>query len=408
MGSQEQTGKIAIFALAFFCAVAAVGAEQTAAPAAKRAGSLGETFRSAGQPDRGRVSIAGKRAPSDKRDNWAIFASLKDDDIFLKIGESDVLKWGPLRKHLDALALDDSRPDLRDAGNDAYRKMSFRSRFKRLMKFYIEHGVFAQEAKRAGITVDEAEFAKQRSLARARYAKNGKVGEALINLMDSEDSFFERDLTNALYWAAYRDKVLVPQVTLDDTDVPDLIALRHRKNLDIVATNAVKEATIRNLRSEILKGMDFAAAAEEYSDCESSVSGGVVMDEAEPKPRKIPKDEIHPAIWDALAKIKPGELTGVIETPYVWIFAKLLKRNPATEEDPETVEIAQIKLEKEFIAAEYSEQEALMRLRQATLSQLAKAKFAELLKTTPIDCRIPLTDAADGRRQSRIRKTKQN
>jgi len=71
---------------------------------------------------------------------------------------------------------------------------------------------------------------------------------------------------------------------------------------------------------------------------------------------------------------------------------KLLKRNPATDDEEESVEFAQIKLEKEFIEPEFSEQEAREKARALILRAAMKSKFAELLKRTKIDSKIPLGD----------------
>ena len=95
--------------------------------------------------------------------------------------------------------------------------------------------------------------------------------------------------------------------------------------------------------------------------------------------------------------MEAGALRDVIETPYAWHIVKLLKRNPPADGEEETVEFAQIKLEKEFIEPELGEQEAREKARALILRAAMKSKFAELLNRTKIDSKIPLGDKGDSR-----------
>ena len=112
---------------------------------------------------------------------------------------------------------------------------------------------------------------------------------------------------------------------------------------------------------------------------------------------KFTKDDLDEKIAAQCWQMKVGELSGVIETPYAWHIVKVLKRNPATDDDEETIEFAQIKLEKEFLEPEFSEGEARDKAKTLILRSAMRAKFAELLKRTHIDSKIPLSDGDKGR-----------
>ena len=73
-----------------------------------------------------------------------IVCSLKDDDVLLKIGDHDVLKWGTFRKHLNALDEDVKHPNLQSAIKTA----TYKARFRKLLRDYVQYGVIAEAAKK--------------------------------------------------------------------------------------------------------------------------------------------------------------------------------------------------------------------------------------------------------------------
>ena len=328
-----------------------------------------------------------------------ILAGLKDDDILVDIEGVFRLKWGLLRKHVEVLCKGvDDRPDMQASGNEAVKSVAFQTFCWKLLKDYVQHGVFALEARRLGIKVDEAEFQTYRQQAREAYARKGKMGEAMIKLMNSGESFYEHNLTNALYWKAFREKEIEPKIELPEEDVHRFIEMRHTRNLNVLATNNFKRVLIGNVRAQVKDGMDFGEAAEKWSEDDSAETKGVMMDDNGETPRKFAKDDLDERIASQCWHMKPGELSGVIETPYAWSIVKVLKRNPATADDEETIEFAQIKLEKEFLEPEFSEQEARDKARAFILRSAMIANFAELMKKTHIDCKIPLDSGSRGGR----------
>lgn len=378
--------------VALFCSVRA---EQAASQAEGRPKDvLSKAFQSAKPTGKKMVSVAN----SGKRKNTAdVLAELKDDDTLLDIDGVFKLKWGLIRKHVEILCMEIDRPDMEESGNEAVKKIAFQSMFRKLLRDYIEHGVFAVEARRLGITVKEEEFQKYRQIARDKYAEMGDVGKALTKLMDSGESFYEHNLTNALYWKAYRTKEIEPKIELPDDDVRRFMGMQHEKNLNVLATNNFKRVLIGDILAKVKGGMDFGDAAEKWSDDDSADTRGVMMDDHGEVTLKFTKDDLDEKIAAQCWQMKVGELSGVIETPYAWHIVKVLKRNPATDDDEETIEFAQIKLEKEFLEPEFSEGEARDKAKTLILRSAMRAKFAELLKRTHIDSKIPLSDGDKGR-----------
>ncbi len=363
--------------------------------------AVSKAFHSAKSAGADKVSIAGSAKRSRGKTTWDIITGLKDDDVLIDIGGVFRLKWGLLRRHVEVLCKDIDRPDMQAEGNDAAKKITFQSMCRKLLKDYIEHGVFALEARRLGLTVAEEEFCKYRQKAREAYARKGGIGAGLTQLMESGESFYEHNLTNALYWKAYMAKEIEPKIELPDEDVRRFIDMRHKRNLRVLATNDVKKVLIKDILDKVRGGMDFGDAAEKWSDDDSADTKGIMMDDDGGAVMKFAKDDLNGKIADWCWRMETGAVSDVIETPYAWHIVKLLKRNPPADGEEETVEFAQIKLEKEFIEPEFGEQEAREKAWALILRAAMKSKFAELLKRTKIDSKIPLGDKDDGQRRAK-------
>ena len=318
-----------------------------------------------------------------------IVMGLKDDDVFLRIEDYDVLTWGVFRKHLDALETDTGPSKIQASIKSA----TYRGRFRKLLQDYVQYGVIAAAARKAGITIPDEQFVKYRAMARAQYQQQGAVGKRLISLMDSPESFYEHNLTNALLWLEYRNKVIAPKVRVEDEAITNLVAVRHEANLRRMATNAVKRALLKDIWKKVKGGMDFAVAAKKWSECESADSGGLLMsDDDDNKTARFEVDDLHPALAAACWGLKEGEISDVAETPYAWHVLKVMKRYPATEDLEETVELAHIMLEKEMLKPEYDKAGARTEIWQRTLKAGTGAEFVELYKQTRLECKIPIMD----------------
>ena len=378
--------------------------EKNPKPSESTGDAVSKAFQNAKPRGKGEFSVTRPARKKKIKPTGDILAGLKDDDILVDIGGVFRLKWGLLRKHVQVLCRKiEDQPEMQAEGNAAVKTMAFQAYCRRLLKDYIEHGVFAVEAKRLGITVGEEEFNKYRQIAREEYAQQGEVGKALIWLMESGESFYEHNLTNGLYWKAYRIKEIDPKIELPDEDVRRYMDMRHEKNLAILATNNFKRAQIGTIMAHVKDGMDFGEAAEKWSDDDSAETKGVMMDDHGEVTLKFEKGDLDERIAARCWDMKVGEVSDVIETPYAWHIVKLLKRNPATADDEETIEYAQIMLEKEFLEPEFSEEEARDKALTLIRRSALKVKFAELLKKTRIDSKIPLgNDGLGG--ETRIRR----
>ena len=368
---------------------------------------LSKAFQHAKRIDKDVYSIAGTKAQRKEKSTDAMLAELDDDDVLVSIEGWDSLKWGLLRRHVEVLCEGlDNRPEMRMEGNTAMRKIANQEILRKLLKEYLEHAVFAVEAKRIGITVKPEEFEKYRAMAREGYAQRGETGKALLALMEGGESFYEHNLTNALYWQAYKTQELVPLCGTDEAEIAKMIKIRHSANVGCVTTNLYKKALIAEIQEKLKGGMEFGEAAEKWSDCESSLTRGVMMDAMDEHPERFEKGELPEAVETALSGLKEGGTSGIIETPTAWHIVRLLKRNVSKDDEDPTVEIAQIMLEKEMLEPEFSPRQARKYIETIKMKAVLKATFYDLVTKVKIDSKIPLWDSADSTRRRRVKRIK--
>ncbi len=381
------------------------GFAQTTAP--ERQSGISRAFNNARQVGRNVYSVTGKKPAAEEKSTESLLAGLKDDDVLVEIEGWDALKWGILRRHVEVLCAGIDRPDMQMEGNAAVKKIAYNMRLRKLLKDYMEHAVFAVEAKRLGLTVAHERFEEYRAKAREGYAQMGETGKSLQALMDGGESFYEHNLTNALYWLAYKEKEMVPLCKTDEREIAKMIGIRRNANLATTATNLQRRAFMDEILCKLKGGMEFGEAAERWSDSESSSTRGVVMDEADERPARLAESDLPAEVWSALSGLKDGETSDVVDTPKAWYIVRLLKRNAPEEDGGPTVEIAQITVEKDLLDPEFSPSQAKGYIESIKMKALTKATFRELVAKVKINSKVPLWDpSGPGKKRKLVKRAK--
>ena len=258
------------------------------------------------------------------------------------------------------------------------------------------------------VTAFEEKFAEYCARARAEWGKRGELGKVMLNLINSGESFYEHNLTNALYSQAYQKQVLLPMTETNEAEIRQMMGIVHSNNTAVVETNLYKRALAADILGKLRGGMDFGDAAEQWSDGESSATRGVMMDGTDEHPARFAEGELPKAVEDALANLKEGEMSGIVETPDAWRIVQLLKRNGSAEQDGEgSVEIAEILLEKDMLQPELSPEQARERIKEIKMKAVTKMKFHELLAKAKVKCKIPLWEPSDpSKKRMRIKRVK--
>lgn len=356
------------------------------------------------------VSVKGGHS-NVEQDEVDVLRQFDDEAIFLDVAGQDRVKWKLLREEMEDIVNGfPHRPEMDEAAVRNARKVVFNSRLSKLLRNYIRYAVFAVEARKHGISVPESAFAEQRERMKQELAKKGAAGRRQLARITAPESLYEHNLTNALLWQAYAEKVVRPALTVTAEEIKARVEKQHADNEANAATNAFKMALVADLRKSLKSDPSaFAALAEKWSDCPSSDTGGVLTDVNE-QPQRLHGGDLRPEMERAYEKLRPGEISDVVETPYSWHIIKLLARHPKTEEEDASVEIAHIMLEKVPLLPELTEEQARHKIENKKLREAMAVKFLELLKATKIDCLVPLQDdstKSGGRRIPRKRVIKE-
>lgn len=340
-----------------------------------------------------------------------VMRQFKDDAIFLNVAGQDILKWRIVREQLeDSVNNFPARPDMGAEGYNAAKQIVFQTRLKKLLERYLQFAVVAVEARRLGLTVSAEEMEEKREEARRQYAKKGKAGEKSMSFIGAgKESLYEHNLANAMLWRAYADRIVRPAFTNTAEEIADCVGMQHQANLQAQATNEYKRALIHEIHRKVKGGflgfgkMDFGEAAKKWSECPSYDMGGVLTDQDE-KPQHITSGDVREEMEAAYKKLKPGEISDVVETPFSWHIIKLLARHPATETENESVEIAHIMLEKAVMLPEMTDEQANQKILDAKVKVEMKNRFIDLFKKTKIDCLVELVDKRPGGKRKGPRK----
>lgn len=360
------------------------------------------------------LSLAAKKEKRQKEPSASEFlAKLKDDDVFISIEGGDSLKWKSVWAWIEeSVKRVESRADMREEGTQALRNMVLEKELTKNLRSFLQYALLAKEAKKLGLKADPAKIKEIRERWLDSYRKGGEMGAAKLRAAVQPDSFFEHAVTNSVLWQAYADKVVLPKLKISDEEVEARMNLQLKKISDAVATNAAK----RVLAYEILRKvkyaspserMPFAEAAEKWTDDYNGDVGGVFTDDND-QPRDIVSGEVIKQLEAAYRKLKPGEISDIVETPYSWHVAKLINRNFDDEGEEESVHLAHIMLEKVPLPPVLTEAQVRYKLTNAKLKIAMSERYVDLLKSEKINCVIPLFEKEEKNFKKMIKKTRKD
>lgn len=364
--------------------------------------------------DGGILLGGGKQAKKEDNSTTGILNGLGDNEVFLQVEDVDTLKWGLVKAQLDAT--DTALPmanQMDDESEFSAKESLFQIRFQNLISEYIKHALYAVEARKAGIVIEPGEYEKVREDSRKYFKSLGKAGEKCLALMSAPESYYEHNLTNGLLSLAYAERIVRPTLNIADETVQKVVDAQRTWNNRAVATNECKRVLIGEILAKVrpvaegVEAMDFGEAAEKWSEDDTSETKGVFYDDDETV-QKITDGDVRYELEEAYGKLADGQISDVVETPYSWHILKLLKRNPETEEDEASVELAHIMLEKIPLRPELTFEQAKEALSNAMLGYELGKRFPELMDKANLKCAIPLRDGEGGARSPKIQIRKIN
>ncbi len=213
----------------------------------------------------------------------------------------------------------------------------------------IDFELMFQDAKKRGITIDDAVLAENIETFRSRFEKEEEFKAFLEQNNFTEDEMkdqFVRELSMQQLQQQLKDELLA-KVNVSDEDVkkfyeanldkmqrPEQVKASHILiKVDEGADEAVrKEALekIQALEKRIKDGEDFAELAKENSGCPSAQQGGDLG--------FFSREQMVKPFEDAAFSLKPGEMSGVVETSFGYHLIKLAEKREVSTASIEEVQ----------------------------------------------------------------------
>ncbi|MDH4317765.1 MAG: SurA N-terminal domain-containing protein, partial [Desulfobulbaceae bacterium] len=190
-----------------------------------------------------------------------------------------------------------------------------------------------QEAKKRNISISDAESreALERHLQQNKLTRqqlNEELARSGINEQQYLDTLNHQLLISKLVGSDIRSKIIIPDDKITkyyeehytrslNEDEYYILQIGCSWQSDGTA-NSKKEAMQRaeHIRMLAASGKDFAELANKYSDLPSAMDGGSIG--------ILKRDEIAPVMFEAVAGLQPGEISGVIETSDNYQILKLI------------------------------------------------------------------------------------
>ena len=206
----------------------------------------------------------------------------------------------------------------------------------RVLETLINRELLYQESQNKGIKVEDAEVNQQVDVLKKRFPNEDEFKAALLEMKVSEVEL-KSQIRKGMAIQQFVDKDLVQDVKVSETEVKDF----YKNNPDMfkqaeqvkashilikVDTQADKSAKdqankkIKEIQKKLEDGEDFAALAKEYSEGPSSANGGDLG--------YFERGRMVKPFEDVAFKLKPGEVSGMVETPFGYHLIKVVDNKP--------------------------------------------------------------------------------
>jgi peptidyl-prolyl cis-trans isomerase C len=210
----------------------------------------------------------------------------------------------------------------------------------------INRTLLLQAAEREGITVSQEEIeAKVEQIKNKFDSEESFIGHLKENGMTLKDVL--KEVEKGVKLEALIDKQTANLKKATDEDIeefynsnidrfkqPERVRASHvlvKKGAeDSEQTKKEKRQKIEKIQMDLKKGGDFAAIAAEYSDCPSKAKGGDLG--------FFSRGQMVKPFEDSAFALKPGEISGIVETKFGYHIIKLTER-----EEPRTIPLNEVR-----------------------------------------------------------------
>ncbi|MDG4596942.1 MAG: peptidylprolyl isomerase [Candidatus Contendobacter sp.] len=235
----------------------------------------------------------------------AALASGADEAVLLQVGDITVTAQDLQR---DLSLLSDNRRNRALSGPEPLKEL--------LREIYVGKRMLA-EAERLGL--------EQTPTVQARLAAERRriLAEALGKHLQQQVTPADFAALAREHYVAHPDQFLIPA----QFKVAHIL-----KRASCDCERAAKQRQIEQVQARLQAGEDFAALAKTESDDTASAAQGGDLGQW------LKRDELVTPFADAMVKLEPGQLSGVVETQFGFHVIKLLERQPARQQSFEEVQ----------------------------------------------------------------------
>jgi peptidyl-prolyl cis-trans isomerase C len=209
----------------------------------------------------------------------------------------------------------------------------------RVLETLINRELLYQESQNKGIKVEDAEVNQQVDVLKKRFPNEDEFKAALLEMKVSEVEL-KSQIRKGMAIQQFVDKDLVQDVKVSETEVkdfyknnPDMFKQAEQVKashilikVDAQADKSAKDQAnkkIKEIQKKLEDGEDFAALAKEYSEGPSSANGGDLG--------YFERGRMVKPFEDAAFKLKPGEVSGMVETPFGYHLIKVVDKKPESD-----------------------------------------------------------------------------
>ncbi len=207
-----------------------------------------------------------------------------------------------------------------------------------ILKSLIDQQVLYQESIAQGIKIDPEEIKGELDNFKKQFETETAFQKQIADMGYTEDAILAQ-IRDSKTIQKFIDEKVMPTISVSDAEaktyydshpdefqMPERVRVSHiLLKVDPEASDAVKADTrkkLEDIKSKLDNGGDFAKLASENSDCPSSAKGGDLG--------FFTRGQMVKPFEDAAFAMKPGEVSGIVETKFGYHLIKSQEKEMAT------------------------------------------------------------------------------
>ena len=209
---------------------------------------------------------------------------------------------------------------------------------KDILEYLISYELLFQESKKEGIKVDEKMVNEQYEKWKKQMSDQEALNQSFLKLNLSETLVKEK-LRMGLAIQQFIEKKIASKALVTDQETkafygsnPDLFKIPEQVRASHIlikvdpktdtAQKAAARKKIENIQKQLKNGTDFSEVAKQSSDCPSKDKGGDLG--------YFKRGQMVKPFEDVSFSLKPGEVSGIVETEFGFHLIKIMDKKPAT------------------------------------------------------------------------------